>query len=158
MERKGLPTKEFKARTEGRNLTLKQIDQVIEANRRYDYEAENFKTCPVCQTTIDYHIHGFHHDQEKNEWICRDHVAEIREIVARTPQPEYNWHRCDEIGSFVAVISKHSLFVVAMLEDGSMEYDEYGQLACGDVDDPEGLLNDLSEFSSSIIRAEMAAF
>ena len=124
---------------------------------KYDYEKENFKTCPVCQTTIDYHIHGFYHDEDTNEWICRDHIPEIRERVAKKPQPEFNWHRCDEIGSFVAVYDKHSLYIVAMLKDGSMEYDEYGQLNYGDVDDVEGLLADLSEFSRGIIVAEMAA-
>lgn len=40
----------------------------------YNYEKENFKICPVCGKTIDYHIDGFYHDQVLNVWICRDHT------------------------------------------------------------------------------------
>ena len=30
----------------------------------YDYEKENYKTCPVCKKVIDYHIHGFYPRQK----------------------------------------------------------------------------------------------
>lgn len=44
--------------------------------KNYDYEKENFKNCPVCSKTIDYHFDGFYHDQVLNVWICRDHKLE----------------------------------------------------------------------------------
>jgi len=48
----------------------------------YDYEKENFKLCPVCGKTIDYHVDGFYHDQVLNIWICRDHkLEEINKII-----------------------------------------------------------------------------
>jgi len=48
----------------------------------YDYEKENHKTCPVCLKVIDYHFHGFFHDEVLNVWICRDHkLAEILKVI-----------------------------------------------------------------------------
>lgn len=57
---------------------------VTEANRQeYDYEEENTKVCPVCGTTIDYHVAGFFHDKILNIWICRHHtLASILHVVA----------------------------------------------------------------------------
>ena len=48
----------------------------------YDYEKENYKTCPVCEIEIDYHVAGFYHDTILNVWICRDHkLQEIEQHI-----------------------------------------------------------------------------
>ena len=59
----------------------------------YDYNKENYKVCPVCGTTIDYHIHGFIHYWKENVWICRDHTTEETEeaLGRKLTENEKNW-------------------------------------------------------------------
>lgn len=45
----------------------------------YDYEKENYKECPVCHVTIDYHVTGYIHYEAENIWVHRDHNIEETE-------------------------------------------------------------------------------
>ena len=49
--------------------------------RVYDYNKENFKVCPVCGKTIDYHIDGFIRYKKENLWVCRDHTIKETELA-----------------------------------------------------------------------------
>lgn len=60
----------------------------------YDYEKENYKTCPVCGKTIDYHVDGFYHDKVLNVWICRDHkLKEIEQHIKLQDQETIDFIR-----------------------------------------------------------------
>ena len=39
----------------------------------HNYNKENYKKCPICRKTIDYHTCGFYHDEIQNIWICACH-------------------------------------------------------------------------------------
>ena len=59
----------------------------------YDFEKENYKVCPVCGKTIDYHVDGFIHYEKENIWICRDHTTkETERALGRSlTKDEKNW-------------------------------------------------------------------
>jgi len=50
--------------------------------KRYNYDVENYKTCPLCNKKIDYHTDGFYHDEILNIWICSCHkLGKINKVV-----------------------------------------------------------------------------
>jgi hypothetical protein len=59
----------------------------------YDYEKENYKICPVCGKTIDYHICGFNHINRENCWYCRDHKSEAvqKTLKRKLTKKEIRW-------------------------------------------------------------------
>jgi hypothetical protein len=66
----------------------------------YDFEKENFKTCPVCLKVIDYHVDGFFHDKVLNIWICRDHsLADILKVIGLRDPDIVRFILSDEISS-----------------------------------------------------------
>jgi hypothetical protein len=66
----------------------------------YDYEKENFKTCPVCLKVIDYHVDGFFHDKVLNIWICRDHsLADILKVIGLRDPDIVRFILSDEIST-----------------------------------------------------------
>ena len=61
-------------------VSVNQIEQEEEMTE-YDYNSENYKTCPICDKTINYHVDGFYHEEHLNVWICRHHtICDVSDI------------------------------------------------------------------------------